>query len=234
MYLINIDYINRTNTRTKQCVFDFVHRLRYKIIMQQKQLHPTQLKLLNLLKDNIDDPLTIRELKERIEASSTSVVAHHIQQLEKKGYLKRNPYNPKDYQILVDGPENPVSHLNVYGLASCGPDGTILDGDPVDRMPVASRLLSFPVIEAFIVKAKGKSMEPKIHDGDLVIARKTNFPEYGKVYVCVNEGEAMIKQVRQIGKGLILSSFNPNFEPFLSADDFRVEGEVKAIISRSI
>jgi len=65
-----------------------------------KSLHSKQKAILELLKETIDDPLTMRELKDRLGISSTSGVYHHIQQLEKKGYIKRNPNNPKDYQIL--------------------------------------------------------------------------------------------------------------------------------------
>ena len=116
--------------------------------------------------------MTIRELQEAVNASSTSVVVHHLQQLERKGYIKRNPYNPRDFQIMEDGPEPAVALVNVYGLASCGPGGSILDGNPVDRIPIGARLLSFPASQAFMVRAKGRSMEPTIHEGDLVIARR--------------------------------------------------------------
>lgn len=203
--------------------------------MRNKELHPVQNQLLKLLAQNSDDPLTVRELQEQLELSSTSVVAHHMQQLEKKGYLKRNPYNPKDYQVMsTDAPESAVAHLNLYGLAACGPEGSLLDGDPIDRVPISSMLLSFPAFEAFMVKAKGKSMEPRIWEGDYVIAKKTNKPENGKIYVCVNEGEALVKRVQIDGTTKILHSFNPDFQPFIAAKDFRVEGEVRGLFSRKI
>jgi repressor LexA len=203
--------------------------------MNQKPLHPVQNELLRLLVRHADDPLTIRELQDRIGASSTSVVAHHLQALEKKGHLKRNPYNPRDYQVLESGPEAGVAFLSMYGLASCGPSGSILDGEPVDRLPFASRLIRFPVAEAFVVKAKGRSMEPKIYEGDLIIARKTNEILEGKVCVCVNDGMAMIKLIRRSGRALFLESFNREAFPLSPAQpDFRVEGEVKGIISGKI
>lgn len=198
-----------------------------------KALHPLQEKLLSLLSEHSDDPLTVRELQEALEVTSTSVVAHHMAQLEKKGYLKRNPYNSKDYQVIAGAPESKVTYLNLYGMASCGPAGTVLDGDPIDRIPIASQLLSFPAAEGFMVKAKGKSMEPKLFEGDIVIARKARAAENGKVYVCVNDGEVMIKKLQVSGKAVILNSFNPAFEPFLAHKDFWVEGEVKGVISRS-
>lgn len=199
--------------------------------MSRKPLHAVQAKLLELLRANADEPLTIRELVDVTGASSTSVVAHHLEQLERKGFIKQNPYNPRDYQVIAEGPEPAVAILNVYGLASCGPGGSILDGNPIDRIPIGTRLLSFPASEAFMVRAKGKSMEPKINEGDLVIARRCQVPIDGRTYVCVNDEQSLIKRVRSSGDHVILESFNTSFAPILACSDFRVEGEVRTIIS---
>ena len=77
-----------------------------------KALHPKQIKLLEILKTNISDPLTLDELADRLDVSGRSVVFHHLKQLEKKGFLKRNPANPRDYIILKD-PERNVIYLNM-------------------------------------------------------------------------------------------------------------------------
>ena len=198
-------------------------------------LHPVQEALLRLLADNADEPLSIRELQDRVGASSTSVVVHHLQQLEKKGHLKRNPYNPRDYQVIGGLPEKDITYINLYGMAACGPGHSILDSDPIDRIPLASRLLSFPAAEAFMVKAKGRSMEPKIHEGDLIIARKTHESRDGKVFVCVNDEQSLIKLVRIVDGKIFLESFNhQQFPLFAASEDFRVEGEVKNILSGKI
>lgn len=193
------------------------------------KIHKTQQKLLKLLQRHIDNPLTIRELQDELEISSPSVVQHHIQQLEKKGLLKRNASNPKDYQLL-SSPEKQIVYLNLYGLAQCGPDGSILDGSPVDRIPIASRLLKFPAKEAFIVKAKGDSMEPKIKAGDLVIAQRKKIAESGDLVVCVNDEMAIIKRIVLQNKKVILQSLNEKYDPTIASNDFRVEGIVRNVI----
>ena len=168
---------------------------------------------------------------ELLDISSPSVVQHHIRQLEKYGYLRRNPTNPKDYQILGDDPDRQITYLNLYGLARCGPDGSILDGAPIDRIPIATRILGFPSSEAFMVKASGDSMSPRILDKDLVIARRTSAWTSGDIVVCVNRGETLIKKIKSQGPNLILRSLNEKFDPFIAAEDFRVEGVVRSIIS---
>lgn len=197
-----------------------------------EDLHPLQQKLLTLLADNSHEPLTIRELQNEINATSTSVVSHHIVQLEKKGYIKKNPYNPRDFQILKT-PDKAVAYLNLYGLAACGPEGSVLDGDPLDRIAVSTKFIPFASSQAFMVKARGNSMLPKINSGDYVIAQKSSSASDGEVIVCVNKGEALIKKIKKekSSKGIILVSFNNEFEPFLAAKDFKIEGIVKGIIT---
>jgi repressor LexA len=200
-----------------------------------KNLHPVQEKLIEILSNNSEEPLTVRELQDLVGASSTSVVAHHMSQLEKKGYLKKNPYNSKDYQILKQ-PDKEIAYLNLYGLATCGPEGSVLDGSPIDRVPISTKFLSFSSSNAFMVKAKGDSMLPKINNGDFVIIEKTNNSENGATVLCVNDEKVLIKKIKQNNKKdkVILVSLNSEFEPFLAADDFRVEGVVRGVISNKM
>lgn len=194
-------------------------------------LHKKQIKLIDLLTANQDDPLTIRALQEELGLSSPSLVHHHITQLEKKGFLKRNPSNPRDYQVLLD-PEHPVSYVNLYGMAKCGPAGTVLSGSPLDMVPIYSKLIHFPVDEAFMVKATGDSMEPKIHEGDIVIARKQKTAEEGQIIICSLDSSVMIK--RFSGKNdVILESLNNKYYPIIvqNGQQFYIEGVMKGLIS---
>lgn len=195
------------------------------------KLHPVQQRLLGLLKDNIDNPLTIREMQEALDISSPSLVYHHIQQLEKKGYLRRNPLNPQDYQVLADEPERKITYLNMYGLAHCGPKGSILEGNPIERIPISSKILGFTSEEAFMVRAEGDSMSPKINNKDLVIARKTNDAENGSIVVCINNGEALIKKIQKGDSTILISLNSENYQPFVASDDFRIEGVVRGVYS---
>lgn len=203
--------------------------------MTEKRLHPAQEKLIEILSKNSDQPLTIREMQDLIGASSTSVVVHHMAQLEKKGYLKKNPHNTRDYQILKS-PDKEIAYLNLYGLATCGPEGSVLDGNPIDRVPISTKFLSFAANKAFMVKAKGDSMLPKINNGDFVIVEKTNKAENGTTVLCVNDEQILIKKIKQQSSKdkVILVSLNSDFEPFLAAEDFRVEGVVRGVISNKM
>ncbi len=196
-------------------------------------LHKNQISLLKILEQNIDNPLTIRDIQNSLGFSSSSVVAHHIQQLEKKGYLKRNPSNPKDYQIFRK-PENPIIYLNQYGNAQCGTNGSVLDGNPLDKIPIASRLLKFPANEGFLVTAKGDSMLPQISEGDLIIAQKSQTANNGETIVCVYGEEVLIKKFFRQNEHITLISINSEkYSPIIVNEYFKIEGIVKNIIKYS-
>jgi repressor LexA len=193
-------------------------------------LHKSQILLLEILEQNIDDPLTIRDIQKFLGFSSPSVVAHHILQLEKKGYLKRNPINPKDYQIFRN-PDNPIVYLNLYGNAQCGPNGSLLDGNPIDKIPIASRLLKFPAKEGFIVTAKGDSMLPNISEGDLVIAQQSQIASNGNTIVCVHGEDVLIKRIFIQDEHItLISDNNERYSPIIVNDFFKIVGIVRNVI----
>jgi len=198
------------------------------------KLNNNQEKILKILRENFGNPLTIKNLSEYTGISSTGVVHHHLVQLEKRGWLKRNPDNPRDF-IIFDEPERAVVHLNMYGTAKCGPGGRILTSNPIDQIPVSTAFLRFQASEAFIVQASGKSMEPKINEGDLIIAQKKSSATHGDIVVCVYKSEVLIKQFTVFNNEYYLSSLNQNqlvFPPrrIQDGDEFQVEGVVRNII----
>lgn len=199
-----------------------------------KELHQKQSAILKLLKENNQNPLTIKRLSEEVGISSPGVLYHHLEQLEKKGYLKRNPNNSKDY-VVLEKPENNVVYIANYGRACCGPNGSILEDDPIEQIPIASSLIRFSALDAFIVQAEGDSMKDKIKDGDLVIAKKQKHAEHGDIIVCVFQLKAKIKKYSKKNGMVMLVSENKDNDPIpvLNEEDLLIEGVVKNIISFS-
>lgn len=196
------------------------------------KLHENQIKILELLMENKgESPLSLRDIMYEIpDLKSPSHVQHHIKQLEKKGYLKINPNNPQDFQILME-PEKPISYLNLYGLAKCGTDGTLLSGNPIERIPIYSKLIRFSIKDAFLVEASGDSMEPKIHEGDLVIAKKNESPNNGDIVICSYKGKAHIKKLTLLKNHKLLESLNKKHKPIvIENDSYHTEGVMKGII----
>ena len=71
-----------------------------------------------------------------------------------------------------------------------------------------------------------------------MIAKKVDDADSGSIVICVNDGEALIKKIGKEIEGkkkrVILISLNPKYSPFLAKDDFRIEGEVKGVITNKI
>lgn len=63
--------------------------------------------------------------------------------------------------------------------------------------------------EFFALKIKGRSMEPKLSEGDIVIVRKQEDVDSGDTaIVLVNGDEATVKQIKKTEAGIMLIGFN--------------------------
>ncbi|MES2676896.1 MAG: S24 family peptidase [Pseudomonadota bacterium] len=196
------------------------------------KLHPKQEQLLSILEKNQNNPLSLAQMVREVNASSNNLVLHHLKQLEKKGYLKRNEYNQSDYQVLTI-PEKPISYINFYGEARCGAEGCFIDGEPQDRIPMPSQLIKFKTENAFMIKAKGDSMEPNIYEGDLVIAQKKQEFFNSDMVVCSINGVAVIKEYfKDLYGNVLLKSFNKKHPTILlsAEDQVFIVGKVEQVI----
>lgn len=203
------------------------------------KLHPKQEMIINIIKHS-SEPLSLRDIQLLIGVSSPSVVVHHLQQLQKKGLLKRNPHNPQDYQVLDVQQEKPYIYLPVYSTAQCGKHGLLANTEPIEKLPIPIKWIDFSLDKAFLIKARGSSMEPRIKPGDYAICKaigdKYAYKNYsGKIIVGIHEEEPVIKKIFYDEKKdkVVLQSLNPDFPPFIASSHFWIEGEVRGIFSYS-
>lgn len=78
--------------------------------------------------------------------------------------------------------------------------------------------------EYFALRIKGDSMEPRMHEGDVVIVKQQSTVDSGQIaIVLVNGDEATVKKVRFRDNGIELIAFNSYaYEPhFYSAEEIR-------------
>lgn len=77
--------------------------------------------------------------------------------------------------------------------------------------------------EFFALKVKGESMEPTIRNGDIIIFRKQEDADSGKIcVVMINGNDATLKEIKKEPNGLWVLPHNPNsaFKPtFYSIED---------------
>ncbi len=167
---------------------------------------------------------------------SPSLVSYTIKQFERRGIIKRNIYNPNEYNIIL-APQPQMFYANLIE-ARCGENGVLNEDHVLDRVPIATGQFSIVNPERVIlVKAKGDSMEPKIFEGDMVLAEKImeSNPQSGRIYLVINDNEALIKKYVEINGMGNLVSLNPSYNPIPITEGLgtRFIAEVKGIIRNS-
>ena len=91
----------------------------------------------------------------------------------------------------------------------------------------------------FALKAIGRSMEPRIQEGDLLIIHKQDDVESGDMAVILINGEATVKQVKKQADGIMLIGFNqdvyePHFYSNKQIDQLPIRIMGKVVESRHI
>lgn len=89
--------------------------------------------------------------------------------------------------------------------AAAGP-GEPIDGEPLDEYEVDA---DSPA--QFAVKISGDSMEPELHDGEIVLCRRKR-PEVGELAVMMVNGTMLVKQYITDGVNIYLRSLNRSRE----------------------
>ena len=131
-----------------------------------------QQEVLNYIKEEIlkrGYPPAVREICEAVGLKSTSSVHAHLESLEKKGFIRRDPTKPRAIEIVDDGFQTIRQEM-----ASIPIVGTVAAGQPILAEQNISGYFPLPVdmvpnAETFVLKVKGDSMiNIGIYDGDQI------------------------------------------------------------------
>ncbi len=182
---------------------------------------------------------TIREIQERFKISSTSVVSHHLQALDRKGYINRTPGVSRGIK-LVDSEYLRLAHDVTVQVPLCG---YIVAGEPVavpDVSTPPSRYLDLTreiVGDAeglFALEVRGDSMiDALVNDGDIVLMKKVHEVNNGDMVAVwlKDEQETTLKKFYREGNQVRLQPANPTMKPiYTKASNVDVQGKVVVII----
>lgn len=203
----------------------------------KSSLHEKQIKLLDYLgKIKSLEGLSYWHIARETALNNAQTVKHHLNQLEKHGYFRRNLSNPFLFEILKK-PVEDIAYIPLYGFAQCGNDAEFFsDGNLDDEVAVSTKLLGISNLsETFAVRAKGDSMVPKILDNDLVIFQKQDDVDTGSIGLVMDNGEPKIKEVikNDDKQQIILRSLNKTRHPdkiIPYGEDFSVVGLIRGVI----
>jgi repressor LexA len=193
-------------------------------------------------------PPTIREVGEEFGINSTNGVRHHLTQLERAGYIRRDKRISRGLELLK--PRSGAGVLRTVGAATvadaaAGAErgipimGRVAAGRPfqVDDSEIEGHLTldeMFPAREGvFALRIKGESMKERgILDGDLVVVRSQDHAREGDAVVALVGDDATVKTYRRTEEGVDLVPENADFQTLHVGphDDFRVLGVVVGLV----
>lgn len=88
--------------------------------------------------------------------------------------------------------------------------------------------------EYFGLKIKGDSMEPKIHDNDIVIVKSMSDAENNDIVIAMINNEATCKRLHKYSKSVVLTAINSDYKPIevTPDEDIQILGKVVMSISK--
>lgn len=184
-------------------------------------------------------PPTVREIGQAVGLSSSSTVQNHLNALETKGLIRRDPTKSRTVEVVGTGevalPLNSgVLRLPLIGRVAAG-SPLLAEQNVEDHITVGSEIAGGDDVYALIVR--GDSMiGAGINDGDYVLVRpRHDAPADGTIVVAriendtTGEGEATVKRFYRESGRVRLQPENPTMDP-IYAREVAIEGVVTAVI----
>jgi repressor LexA len=174
-------------------------------------------------------PPTVREICTQLHLSSPSTVHAHLANLERLGYLHRDPSKPRALELT--GELRPPRPLPLVGRVAAGMP-VLADQNVEEYLDVPSVLRRGD--DDFVLRIAGDSMaEAGILDGDFIVVHQQGSAENGEIVVALVEDEATTKRFFNEGEYIRLQPENELYEPIiLAADAVTVVGKVVGVLRR--
>ncbi|NJC87469.1 MAG: repressor LexA [Desulfuromonas sp.] len=171
--------------------------------------------------DNNGYPPTLREIAKHLQVSGPLPASKHLDALEKKGYLKRDPVSRG---IALTTPTSRSVSLPIIGTVRAGhlaPAVEDIQGYfSVDRLVVKGN-------SCFFLRVAGESMiEAGILDGDLALVHPQPTADNGDTVVAMVEGEATLKKFFRESGCIRLQPANATMQPIVVRPE---DGEVSIV-----
>ncbi len=173
---------------------------------------------------------TVRELGERLNLSSSCTVQRHLEALERKGYIQRNPTKARTIEI-IRGPRPLSKYAADGGMVSLPVLGTVTAGNPILAIENVEDSIALPRSlvrdeNSFVLHVRGDSMiNAGIFDGDMAVVSKQDHANNGDIVVALLDDEATIKRFFREKGHYRLQPENPTMEPII-VNDVSIIGKV--------
>lgn len=187
-----------------------------------KKLTDKQEQILDYLKECIlkkGYPPAVREICEAVGLRSTSSVHSHLETLEKKGYIRRDPTKPRAIEICDESFQMVRTEMISIPIV-----GNIAAGVPIfaeqnieGYFPIPSDCV--PSGDTFALRVRGSSMiNAGIFDGDQIFVHACNTAQNGDIIVALINDTATVKTFYKEQDHIRLQPENDTMQPILVKD----------------
>jgi len=170
-------------------------------------------------------PPSVREICEAVGLRSTSTVHGHLERLERKGLIRRDPTKPRAIELIKDN----VTKREIIDIPVVG---KVTAGLPILAVENVEDTFSIPFNyirsnkELFSLRISGESMiDAGIMDGDLAIIEKDSTASNGEIVVALIENEATLKRFFKEKNHIRLQPENKTMSPII-VDDCKILGRL--------
>ena len=185
-------------------------------------------------------PPTVREIGDHVGLASPSTVHAHLANLERAGYLRRDPTKPRALELTgLRRHDAGAAHGAPASAQSLPLVGEIAAGGPLLAEENIEEYVAFPeqLVRGgadFLLRVKGDSMvDAGIFDGDLVVVRRSDTAVNGEIVVALagddeSADEATVKRYFRESGRVRLQPENTTLEP-IYARHVQVLGKVVGV-----
>lgn len=164
-------------------------------------------------------PPSVREIGDAVGLMSSSTVHGHLQTIEDKGYIRRDPIKPRAIEVLEtanDVIEKKVVQVPIVGRVTAG-QPILAQENIEDTFPLPLNLVNDDKV--FLLKVRGESMiNAGILNGDLILVRQQSNASNGEIVVAMIGDEATVKRFYREKTLIRLQPENSLMEPIYSQD----------------
>jgi repressor LexA len=189
-------------------------------------------------------PPSVREIAVAVDLASTSAVHHHLQMLEREGYLERGAAQSRAIRLTPTAalrlglsgelmPQSAAPEAHVLPIV-----GEIAAGGPIEAYQDSSESMAVPDIlapsgDAYVLRVRGDSMiDAHIQDGDFVLILPQQTARDGDIVVAqVEENSVTLKQFFKEPGRIRLQPANSSYAPMFY-QDVRIQGKLIGVIRR--
>jgi len=195
-----------------------------------KDISEKQLKILDFLKQETMEkgyPPSVREICEAVGLKSTSTVHGHLERLEKRGLIRRDPTKPRAIEIVDDNfqlARREMVNVPILGRVAAG-EPIFAEENIQDYFPVPVNFV--PNAELFMLEVVGESMiNVGIYENDYILVQKQQTAYNGDTVVALIEDSATVKTFYKESNHIRLQPENDFMEPIIVNNDLLILGKV--------